>query len=655
MALIGREEKILEKIANNLRGLSIDMIDNAKSGHPGIALGAADIIANLYANHLKINPKDDKWINRDRFVLSAGHGSSLLYSTLYMAGYDISLDDLKNFRKLDSNTPGHPEYGVTKGVDTTTGPLGEGLATSVGIAIGETYLRSILGDKIIDFNTYVLCGDGDLMEGVSYEACSLAGTLRLNKLIVLYDSNDVTLDGRKNESFDENVEERFKAMNWNYIMVKDSLDEETLNEAIESAKKSDKPTLIEIKTTIGKYSVNEDSNKVHGSPLSKEDITQIKEKLGLRDIPFTVSNDAKEAFEEMINSRNEDKINEWNNNIEKLTDEETELLNKVINNKESIKINNLYYDIPNDNTESTRVASGKVLNMIAKDFPLLLGGSADVSGSTKAMIEGSHYYPNTRNGRTIHFGVRENAMASVANGLALCGLTPFVSTFFTFSDFLKPGIRLSAMMDLPVLYLFSHDSISVGEDGPTHEAIEQLTALRAVPNFDVYRPADTNEVIGCYKAILETRKPSCMVLGRNNVRIEDCTKSSEVGYGAYVIKWEQSKLDAVIIATGEEVELALDVYEKLLEQGYSIRLVSMPCMDKFERQNEKYKRDLLPQYAKTFVIEAGSSLSWYKYVKSEECLFTIDTFGASGNRKDVLNKFGFNVDTISEKIIELLK
>ena len=256
MALINREEKILEKIANNLRGLSIDMIDNAKSGHPGIALGAADIIANLYANHLKINPKDDKWINRDRFVLSAGHGSSLLYSTLYMAGYDLSLDDLKNFRKLDSNTPGHPEYRVTKGVDTTTGPLGEGLATSVGIAIGETYLRSILGDKIIDFNTYVLCGDGDLMEGVSYEACSLAGTLRLNKLIVLYDSNDVTLDGRKNESFDENVEERFKAMNWNYIMVRDSLDEETLNEAVESAKKSDKPTLIEIKTTIGKYSAN---------------------------------------------------------------------------------------------------------------------------------------------------------------------------------------------------------------------------------------------------------------------------------------------------------------------------------------------------------------------------------------------------------------
>ena len=655
MALINREEKILEKIANNLRGLSIDMIDNAKSGHPGIALGAADIIANLYANHLKINPKDDRWINRDRFVLSAGHGSSLLYSTLYMAGYDISLDDLKNFRKLDSNTPGHPEYGVTHGVDTTTGPLGEGLATSVGIAIGETYLRSILGDKIIDFNTYVLCGDGDLMEGVSYEACSLAGTLRLNKLIVLYDSNDVTLDGKKNESFDENVEERFKAMNWNYIMVRDSLDEETLNEAIESAKKSDKPTLIEIKTTIGKYSVNEGTNKVHGSPLSKEDITSIKDKLGLRDIPFTVSNDAKEAFEDMINSRNEEKINEWNNNIDKLTDNEKELFNKVINNKESIKINNLYYDIPSDNSESTRVASGKVLNMIAKDFPLLIGGSADVSGSTKAMIEGSHYYPNTRGGRTIHFGVRENAMASIANGLALTGLTPFVSTFFTFSDFLKPGIRLSAMMDLPVIYLFSHDSISVGEDGPTHEAIEQLTSLRAVPNFDVYRPADTNEVIGCYKAILETRKPSCMVLGRNNVRIEDCTKSSEVGYGAYVIKWEQSKLDAVIIATGEEVELALDVYEKLLEQGYSIRLVSMPCMDKFERQNIQYKRDLLPQFAKTFVIEAGSSLSWYKYVKNEDYLFTIDTFGASGNRKDVLKKFGFTADQISEKIIELLK
>ena len=652
---MGKDEKILERIANNIRALSIDMIDNANSGHPGIALGASDIITNLYANHIKINPEDPKWINRDRFVLSAGHGSSMLYSTLFMAGYDISLDDLKSFRKLDSKTPGHPEYGVTPGVDTTTGPLGEGLATSVGIAIAETYLRSILNDDIIDYYTYVLCGDGDLMEGVSYEACSLAGLLKLNKLIVLYDSNDITLDGKKNESFDENIEDRFTSMNWNYILVKDPLDEETLNEAVGQARKSDKPTIIEIKTTIGKYSINEGTNKVHGSPLKKEDISAIKERLGLRDTPFNVSQDVKEAFEEMISSRNGEVYELWKRNVASLNDEDKALLNKVINSKESVKLNNLYYDIPDDHKEATRVASGKVLNIVAEEYPLIIGGSADVSGSTKALINDSNYSSSNREGRTIHFGVRENAMASIANGLALCGLTPFVSTFFTFSDFLKPGIRLSAMMNLPVMYLFSHDSISVGEDGPTHEAIEQLTSLRAVPNFDVYRPADSNEVIGCYKSVLESRRPSALVLGRNSVRIEDCTKASEVNHGAYVIKWEQSTLDAVIIATGEEVELALDVHEKLLEQGYSIRLVSMPCMEKFERQEEQYQRDLIPQYAKTFVIEAGSSMSWYKYVKSKDCLFTIDTFGASGPRKDVLNKFGFTVENISEKIIEMLK
>ena len=651
MALV---KKDINKIANNIRALAIDMIDNANSGHPGIVLGAADIITNLYANHLKINTKDDKWINRDRFIMSAGHGSALLYATLYMAGYDIDLEELKKFRQLDSKTPGHPELGVTSGVDMTTGPLGEGLATSVGIALGETYLNSMLKDTI-DYYTYVLCGDGDLMEGVSYEACSLAGHLKLNKLIVLYDSNDITLDGPKNDSFSDNIEERFKSMNWNYILVKNSEDSEELNLAITKAKASDKPTIIEIKTTIGKYSVNEGTNKVHGSPLSKEDIENIKKTLGIREGAFNISQEVKELFEGAINERCNPLVEQWNEDIKYISDEEKELLNKVINSKEPVKISNLYYDIPDDTKEATRTSSGKVLNMIASEYPLIIGGSADVASSTKSEIKDSNYSSINRSGKTIHFGIRENAMASICNGLALCGLTPFASTFFTFSDFLKPGIRLSAMMNLPVIYLFSHDSISVGEDGPTHEAVEQLVSLRAVPNFDVYRPADANEVIGSYKTILEDRKPAAIILGRNNVRIESCTKANDVSLGAYVLKWEQTNLDAVIIATGEEVELALDVYDKLVEQGYGIRLVSMPCMEKFERSDPTYRRDLIPQYCKTFVIEASSSYSWYKYVQSDEYLFTVDTFGSSGKRKDVLEKYGFTVDNITNKINELLK
>ena len=655
MGVIKRDEKIIERIANNIRGLSIDMIDNAGSGHPGIALGASDIIANLYANHIRVNPKDDKWVNRDRFVLSAGHGSSMLYSTLYMAGYNITLDDLKEFRQLDSITPGHPEYGVTPGVDVSTGPLGEGLATSVGIAIAETYLRDLLGDHIIDFYTYVLIGDGDLMEGVSYESTSLAGHLKLNKLIVLYDSNNITLDGKKNDSFSENIEERFRSINWNYINVKDSTDENSLNEAINLAKQGDKPTLIEINTTIGKYSLNEGSNKVHGSPLSKEDITNIKEKLNLRDIPFSPSGDAKTALEEMIDERIADEYKAWLVQVDSLDDYKKELLNKIAYFKEPIKLNNIAYEIPESLTEATRESSGKIINSIKDEIELFMGGSADVSGSTKSLIKGSDYSDINRSGRTIHFGVRENAMASIANGLALTGITPFVSTFFPFSDFLKPGIRLSAMMDLPVIYVFSHDSISVGEDGPTHQAVEQLVSLRATPNLDVYRPADANETIGAYKAIFENRKPAALILGRNKVRIEEGTKQNEVNFGAYVLMWENTKLDATIIATGEEVELAIDVANKLNEHGYGIRLISMPCMERFEKQDMKYQKDLIPEFAKTFVIEAGSSYSWYKYVKNPIYLTTVDDFGASGKRSDVMDRYGFTKEEITEKIIELLK
>lgn len=658
MASKKEEDTNLKKIIDNIRVLGIDMINEAKSGHPGIVLGAAPIIATLYANHMKIDIENDKWVDRDRFVMSSGHGSALLYATLFMAGFDIPFDEIKKFRTLDSLTPGHPEYGVTKGVDVTTGPLGEGFATSVGMAISECYLRQYFGKDIINHYTYVLCGDGDLMEGVSYEASSIAGNLGLNKLIVFYDSNNVTLDGALKTSFDENIKERFESMNWNYILVSDSEDLDSINEAIEKAKSdtNDKPTLIEIKTTIGKYSKNQGTSLVHGSPLDEDDIVSIKNTLGLREVPFAISLEAKDAMRERICERNKDCITAWNEKILSMDENLRRDFDLYMNNKLPVKISNINYVYPTDGKDSTRNVSGKIINSVAETYPFLLGGSADVSKSTMARINNTlDFSASTPNGRNINFGVRENAMASIANGMALSNITPFVSTFFAFSDFLKPGIRLSALMDLPVIYVFSHDSISVGEDGPTHEPVEQLAALRCMPNFDVYRPADANETIGAYKAVLELRKPAAIVLGRNKVTIDENTSSSDVIKGAYIVRKEKKDLEAVIISSGEEVELAIKVYDALLEKGYSVRVVSMPSMSRFEKNEESYKIEILPASVKTFVIEASSSLSWYKYVKNDDYLFTIDTFGASGKREDVLRKYGFTVNKITKDIEKLLK
>lgn len=658
MASKKEEDTNLKKIIDNIRVLGIDMINEAKSGHPGIVLGAAPIIATLYANHMKIDIENDKWVDRDRFVMSSGHGSALLYATLFMAGFDIPFDEIKKFRTLDSLTPGHPEYGVTKGVDVTTGPLGEGFATSVGMAISECYLRQYFGKDVINHYTYVLCGDGDLMEGVSYEASSIAGNLGLNKLIVFYDSNNVTLDGALKTSFDENIKERFESMNWNYILVSDSEDLDSINEAIEKAKSdtNDKPTLIEIKTTIGKYSKNQGTSLVHGSPLDEDDIVSIKNTLGLREVPFAISLEAKDAMRERICERNKDCITAWNEKILSMDENLRRDFDLYMNNKLPVKISNINYVYPTDGKDSTRNVSGKIINSVAETYPFLLGGSADVSKSTMARINNTlDFSASTPNGRNINFGVRENAMASIANGMALSNITPFVSTFFAFSDFLKPGIRLSALMDLPVIYVFSHDSISVGEDGPTHEPVEQLAALRCMPNFDVYRPADANETIGAYKAVLELRKPAAIVLGRNKVTIDENTSSSDVIKGAYIVRKEKKDLEAVIISSGEEVELAIKVYDALLEKGYSVRVVSMPSMSRFEKNEESYKREILPASVKTFVIEASSSLSWYKYVKNDDYLFTIDTFGASGKRDDILRKYGFTVNKIIKDIEKLLK
>ena len=645
------EDNHLNKIIENIRAIGIDMINEAKSGHPGIVLGAAPIIATLYNNHIKVDQSNDKWLNRDRFIMSAGHGSALLYSTLFMAGFDIPYEELRRFRKLDSLTPGHPEYGVTKGVDISTGPLGQGIATSVGFAISERFLRSYFGENIFNYNTYVLCGDGDLMEGMSYEAASLAGRLQLNKLIVLYDSNNVTLDGGLNNSFNEDIKTRFESMNWNYFLVDDGEDTNKIDESINLAKQSiDKPSIIEIKTIIGKFSKNEGTCKVHGSPLDAEDLSLVKQKLNVRDTPFAISLEAKDSMKNNIVNRNMQSIIDWKENIKLLSEDKKKDLDLLINNYDPIKILDIDYAYPEDGKDSTRNVSGKVINSIAKHYPFLIGGSADVSKSSMAkIIETEDNTLETPLGRNINFGIRENAMAAVANGIALSNMTPFVSTFFSFSDYLKPTLRMSALMNLPVIYVFSHDSISVGEDGPTHQPIEQLASLRSLPNFDTYRPSDANETIGSYKAILELRKPAAIVLGRNKVKIEENTKSSEVIKGAYIVEKEINNLDAIIITSGEELELTMNVYYSLIEKGYGIRIVSMPSMSRFNVQSKEYQEEILPKGIKTFVIERSASLSWYKYT-TEEYMFTIDEFGKSGNAKELDQYFGFDKETIIEKI-----
>jgi len=644
-----------KKLIDNIRALAIDMIDNAQSGHPGIALGTAAIVTTLYNNHLMINPQDDQWFNRDRFIMSCGHGSSLLYSTLYMAGYNLCLKDLKDFRKINSLTPGHPEYGVTPGVDMTTGPLGQGIASAVGIAIGEKYLESYFKDNIVNFYTYVLCGEGDIMEGVSYEACSLAGKLGLNKLIVLLDSNKITLDGSLDNSFSENIKMRFEAQGWNYLNVLDSENTCELDLALEKAKESTKPTIIEVNTIIGRYSINQGSSAVHGSPLAKEDIQTVKEKLNVRDVPFQPSAEAQESFQKSIMERCHSHYEAWLECVDKLDADKKKELTDLMDSKKKILLKDINYEFSSEMFEATRVASGKVLNAIANIYPFMIGGSADVSKSTNAKIVDTTNFSNSNpSGRNINFGIREHAMGSVANGLALVGLTPFVSTFFAFSDYLKPAIRMSALMNLPVIYVFTHDSISVGEDGPTHQPVEQLVGLRSIPNLDVYRPCDSNEVIGSYRSIFEFRRPAAIILGRNKVPISPNTNINLVSKGAYIIEKERKRLDAIIITSGEELALTNQIYQSLSTKGYDIRIVSMPSIEVFERQTAKYKNDLLPLKNKTFVIEASSSYSWYKYVPSEDHLFNINSFGKSGNCQDVLDAFGFNAKTISEKIEELL-
>ncbi len=647
----------MNKTVANLKSLGIDMIDKAGSGHPGIVLSAAPIIYTVYANHMHVNPKDPNWLNRDRFVLSAGHGSALLYACLYMLDF-ITLKDLKEFRQIGSITPGHPEVGITPGVDMSTGPLGQGIASAVGMSIGSKHLKEKFKDtNLIDYYVYVLCGDGDLMEGVSYEAASLAGTLNLDNLIVLYDSNNTSLDGNTNMTFTEDVRERFDAMGWYTTLVKNGNNINEIDRAIKRAKKSGLPSLIEVKTVLGDGSLNEGTNMTHGKPLEDSDISQLKSKLGIPDVPFWIENPAIREFREKVSSRTMEKYTLWSKEYKGYLNKKSKGKKEQINNFFNKEVTFSVKDNPFEmiDMEATRDSSYRILNFLADQTDLLFGGSADLSSSNKTYIkDGGDFSKDNYNGKNIWFGVREHAMGAILNGIALTGYLPFGSTFLTFSDYLKPAIRMSALMDLPVTYIFTHDSINVGEDGPTHEPIEQLSSLRSIPNFTVYRPADFKETLGAYNAILALKKPSALVLSKQKVKQIGGTSVKKVINGGYIALKEKENLNAILVATGSEVRTCIDIAEELYEEGYDIRVVSMPSIEQFMKKTKAYKYNVLPAGIKTFFVEAGSSSGLRKFVSNDKYLITVDSFGKSGKSEDVLNKMSFNYDKIKKRIKDLL-
>lgn len=646
---------IENKAVNTLRMLSVDQIENANSGHPGLPLGAAPMAYALFKNHLVRDSKDLNWKNRDRFVLSAGHGSALLYSLFYLFDYGLSLDDLKNFRQLDSKTPGHPEYGHTRGVEATTGPLGQGIAMAVGMAIAEEKLAALYNKddlKLVDHYTYALVGDGCLMEGISNEASSLAGTLKLDKLIVLYDSNKISIEGSTDLAFSENVCDRYKALGWDTFVVHDGNDLDEINAKIEEAKKSDKPALIEVKTKIGYGSPREDSAKAHGEPLGKEDRKSTREFFGLPDEDFYVAEDVKAHFQKIV-EENTARVNEKKKIEEeyaKKYPKEYEDYLAAFNLEKKELLEDSYYD-SFDKDMATRAISGEVLNKIAKDNIHIFGGSADLGPSNKTMLKGEEYFSaDNRLGRNITFGVRENAMGAITNGILLHGgLRTYASTFLVFSDYLKPTIRLAALMNLPNVYIFTHDSIGVGEDGPTHQPIEHLAMLRSIPGIVVIRPADGRETAASLNLAFNSKNtPFVLALSRQNLpQLEN--SSRDIYRGAYIIKKEEGELEKIVIATGSEVSLALEASEGLK----GVRVVSMPSMEMFDAQSSDYKEEILPSnITKRISLEALSSFGWHKYIGMKGMAISIDTFGASGKGAEVFERFGFTKENIRRKIQE---
>lgn len=652
--------KIDNEAINSIKVLALDMIDKAGSGHPGIVLGAASILYALYKDHLKVIPSKPDWVNRDRFVMSSGHGSALLYSLLYHAGFNIDMDELKQFRKLNSLTPGHPEYKVTPGVDSTTGPLGQGIGIAVGMAMAERYLNAIANiekknSKLIDYYTYCLCGDGDLMEGISYEALSFASTQNLNKLIILYDCNQVSLDSDTDLTFTEDIAIRFEALDFNILEVKNGSDYSEVSKAIKQAKKSDRPTIIICHTIIGKDSINEGTNKVHGKPLAKEDLSNLKEKFKITSEPFVVDSKYKDHILNSINKRMAPVFKSWEEEYTDIKETNNFGLNSLFNllerNAFVIDFDDTKFKISDEYSEELRESNHKIMNFISPKSPFFLGGSADLSSSCKTNLDKSTIQsPDNPVGKNIYFGVREHAMGAILNGMALSNLKVFGSTFLSFSDYQKPAIRMSALMNLPVTYIYTHDSIYVGEDGPTHEPVEQLTMLRSIPNFITFRPADINEIMGSWEYILKNNCPTALVLSKEKRSKLKNTNAKFVKYGAYMIRKEKFRLDGVIIATGSEVAMAVDISKELFTMGIDTRVVSMPSMELFLKQNPKYEEQLLPKDVPTFVIEAGSSLIWNRFATKPEYIYGINRFGMSGKSEDVAKILKFDKATILASI-----
>lgn len=662
-------DKVDQLGVNTIRTLSIDMIQKANSGHPGLPMGAAPMAYVLWTRQMNINPSTHlNWKNRDRFILSAGHGSALLYSMLHLSGYEVTIDDLKQFRQWESKTPGHPEYGHTDGVEATTGPLGQGISMAVGMAMAERHLAAEYnrpGYPVMDHYTYTIVGDGDLMEGVSHEAASLAGHLKLGKLIVLYDSNGISLDGPTSAAFTENVGARFQAYGWEHIYVEDGNDLEAINEAIELAKKNPaQPSLIEVKTTIGYGAEKQGTNSVHGNPLGEDGVKFAKKSYGWTYPEFTVPVEVAQRFKEEVQDKGEKSEEQWNAMFTAYKKEYPELAQKLSDGFSSKVLGTLQDILPQYNQNdsiATRSASEKAINALAPKLPQLWGGAADLSSSNKTMMVGeADFQPDSYEGRNLWFGVREFGMACAMNGIMLHGGTRvYGGTFFVFSDYLKAAIRLSALQKQPVIYVLTHDSVAVGEDGPTHEPIEQLAGLRAIPNVQVLRPADGTETSAAWEVALNTLdRPTLLVLSRQNLKtlpLPQSTVFEGVAKGGYVVAQSSKNIaDGILIATGSEVNLALKAREKLLAKGQDVSVVSLPSLERFEQQDDDYKNSVLPpSITKRVTIEAASTFGWAKYAGSAGLTLGIDNFGASAPGDLVLDKYGMNTQNIVNNFLSL--
>lgn len=647
---------------NTIRTLSIEAVQKANSGHPGLPMGAAPMAYALWTKHLKVNPTTSRnWVDRDRFVLSAGHGSAMLYSLLHLSGYNVTIDDLKNFRQWDSKTPGHPEVHHTDGVEATTGPLGQGIAMAVGMAMAEAHLAATYNRDsfpIMDHYTYAICGDGDLMEGVSQEASSMAGHMKLGKLIVLYDSNDISLDGPTSKAFTENVGARYEAYGWQHILVKDGNDLDEIEAAIEAAKaETDKPTLIEVKTVIGYGAPKEGTSSVHGAPIGEEGITAAKAVYSWEYPDFTVPKEVAARFKETMIDEGQKAEEAWNEMFKNYEHAHPELAKQFKEAFANQLPEGWEQELPKyelGTSAASRVTSKETIQAISKVVPSFWGGSADLSASNNTMVAAEKdFEPGQYEGRNIWFGVREFAMAAAMNGIQLHGGSHvYGGTFFVFTDYLRPAIRLAALQKVPVTYVLTHDSVAVGEDGPTHEPIEQLASVRCIPNVHVIRPADGNETVAAWKiAMTSTETPTILVLSRQNLPVLEGTlehASDSVQKGAYVLSPQKGEQPAgILIATGSEVNLAVEAQAKLAEEGIDVSVVSMPSFDLFEKQSAEYKESVLPKaVTKRVAIEAAASFGWERYVGTEGKTITIDHFGASAPGGLVLEKFGFTPENV---------